>query len=217
MERLKLVIAGLSALGMLVGCGGNTNRNGSQGAGGNATAGTDSGAAATGSAGKAPIMSLDSFETGDRFVSIGLWMGFPDGTLPIGTPPNPHDGSALHLVGKTNEDGLDVFFHTGIPVERIWSSVRFWTQSDLPSSFLTVAIAGPEQSYFTDRAQGLAWPQQLVRLGSDWQEVVVDFKALHLDPDHLSPHSENFGAVHFIIEPDTHYDLWIDDFAGQPL
>ncbi len=165
----------------------------------------------------APVMPIEGFETSDRMASIGLWMGFDGDTLPIGTPAVPHDGSALHLAGKTSEKGLDVFFHTGIPVERIWSSLRFWSQSDLPTSRLIVAVAGPEPSYFSDRAMGIAWPQQLVTVGPEWRESVISFSALGIGPNHLSPHSENFGAVHFIIEPNTDYDLWIDDFAGQPL
>jgi hypothetical protein len=177
-------------------------------------AGTDTPA---GEGGAAPEMPLDSFESASRMASIGLWMGFDGDTLPIDMPKVPHDGNALHLAGKTDEKGLDVFFHTGIPVERIWSSVRFWAQSDLPNAHLIVAIAGPEPSYFADRAQGIAWPQQLVPVGPQWVETVIDFSALGIGPDRLSPHSEYFGAVHFIIEPNTEYDLWIDDFAGQPL
>jgi hypothetical protein len=217
-------------LGLLAGCGGSTNHSankGSAGAGNAANAASasagalngTSGAGATAasdSAGAPAVMTLDSFETSNSFVSIGLWMGFPDDTVPIGTPRVPHDGSALHLVGTTDDAGLDVFFHTGSPVERIWSGVGFWTQSDKAGSKLTVAVAGPEPSYFTDRAQGLAWPERVITLSRAWQEVVVDFRDLGIGPEHLSPHSETFGAFHFIIEPNTDYDLWIDDFAGQP-
>lgn len=209
-----------------VACGGSARHNDnvlSDAGKGPASAGSSPGAGGDGSdtpaseGGAAPAMELDSFETPSRMASIGLWMGFAGDTLPIGMPKVPHDGSALHLVGKTDEGGLDVFFHTGIPVERIWSSVRFWAQSDLPNARLIVAIAGPESSYFQDRAQGIAWPQQLVSVGPQWFETVIDFSALGIGPDHLSPHSEYYGAVHFIIEPNTEYDLWIDDFAGQPL
>lgn len=212
-----------------MGCGGSTNRNGHEGSagsgnptnGGTATGGTVHGTSGAGTAatnaGGAPLdWTLSTFETPDTFVSIGLWMGFPDDRLPIDMPKVPHDGSALHLVGTTDDAGLDVFFHTGSSVETIWSGVRFWTQSDQAGSKLTVAVAGPEPSYFKDRAQGLAWPQRLVTLSPAWQEVVVDFKDLGVDRQHLSPHSEMFGAFHFIIEPNTDYDLWIDDFVGSP-
>lgn len=230
MERLKLAIGCVSTLGLLLGCGGTTDRNqGSGGADSTAgaagtasgvrnSAGATSGASGEGAAGgAAPVMTLDSFDTTDVYVSIGRWMEFTDDKVPIGTPPVPHDGTAMHLVGMTDGQGLDVFFHTGIPVEKIWSGVRFWTQSDAPDSSLTVAVAGPEPSYFQDRAQGLAWPQRVIPLSFDWQEIVVNFADLGVDPEHLSPHSEHFGAFHFIIEPNTQYDLWIDDFVGQPL
>ena len=223
MERLRPTLAWMSLLGLLAGCGGSTDHNPAndgaphQPSGGtNAMPGAAGGAATDGVGGAAPVMTLDAFETAEVYVSIGLWMGFPGDKLPIGTPATPHDGSALHLVGTTDDAGLDVFFHTGTPVERIWSGVRFWTQSDAPGALLTVAVAGPEPSYFTDRARGLAWPERVIKVGSDWREVVVDFKDLGVDADHLSPHSEIFGAFHFIIEPNTKYDLWIDDFAGQP-
>ncbi len=230
MEPAKLVVACLGALGVLIGCGGTTDHNGAHAdsggstnssggstnsSGGSSATSGSTAEAATNTGGVAPVMTLDSFETNEVYVSVGLWMGFPGNKLPIGAPATAHNGSALHLVGTTNDDGLDVFFHTGIPVERIWRGVRFWTQSDEPNSSLTVAVAGPEPSYFKDRAQGIAWPEQLVVPTKSWQEVVVDFKDLGVDAEHLSPHSEQFGAFHFIIEPNTKYDLWIDDFVGQ--
>ncbi len=222
MERLKPAMACISLLGFLAGCGGTTDHHRANGepnhpgGGAGAMPGTAGEGATASSGGAAPVMTLDSFETTDAYVSIGLWMGFPGDKLPIGTPAVAHDGSALHLVGTTTDAGLDVFFHTGSPVERIWSGVRFWIQSDEPGSRLTVAVAGPEPSYFADRARGLAWPELTLNPTSEWKEVVVDFKDLGVDPDHLSPHSETFGAFHFIIEPNTKYDLWIDDFVGLP-
>jgi hypothetical protein len=207
-----------------VACGGSARHSSNEVAAGQHSASGSStiddgggGDTASGEGGAAPQMPIDGFESASLMASIGLWMGFDGDRLPIARPSVPHDGSALHLAGKTDDKGLDVFFHTGIPAERIWSSVRFWAQSDLPGSHLIVAVAGPEPSYFADRAQGIAWPQQLVMVGPEWRESVVDFSALGIGPDQLSPHSENFGAVHFIIEPNTEYDLWIDDFAGQPL
>lgn len=165
----------------------------------------------------APQMPIDSFETSDFLSGPGLWMGFDGEQLPTAEPPVPHDGAALHLVGKTDDAGLDVFFHTGLPVERIWSSVRFWSQSDVPGAAFKVAIAGPVPQFFQDRAQGIAWPLQVVEPGRAWRETVVDFAELGVGPEMLSPHSEMFGAVHFIVEPHTSYDFWIDDFGGQPL
>jgi hypothetical protein len=225
MEQIRLVLGYVGLLALLAGCGGTTNRHRNDGGGGSdnpaggssTTSGTAGASGVAGAGGAAPIMTVDSFDTADLFVSIGLWMEFPDDKLPIGTPPSAHDGSALHLVGTTTADGLDVYFHTAAPVETIWSGVRFWTQSDAPDSFLTVAVAGPEPSYFKDRAQGLAWPERVVTLSPDWQEIVVNFADLGVDREHISPHSGPFGAFHFIIEPDTQYDLWIDDFGGQPL
>ena len=204
------------------GCGGISRYQASDGAGGTGSnAGGASSAIAgrsgvtAGAAGEAPYLVVDSFESPNTYVSPGLWMGFAGDTLPIGTPPLPHDGQALHLKGVTDDRGLDVFFHVALPIEQLWKSVRFWTESDLAGSQLTVAIAGPEPSYFSDRAQGIAWPARTLALSNRWQQVVVDFAELGADPDHLSPHSGPFGAFHFIIEPNTPYDLWIDDFAGQ--
>jgi hypothetical protein len=143
----------------------------------------------------------------------GLWMGFPNDTLPVDLPPDPHAGSALHLVGTTGAEGLDVFFHTPFPVEAMFGGVAFWVRADEPVTPLTVAIAGPEPLYFADRDQGLDWPQQTFNLTSAWQRVQVDFDALELGPDALSPHSGPWGAVHFVVEPNTAYDFWIDDFG----
>jgi hypothetical protein len=203
------------------GCGGISRYQASDGTGGmsssagGAPSALAGGAGVAGVAGEAPFVLVDAFETPDTFVSPGLWMGFAGNTLPIGTPALPHDGQALHLKGVTDDRGLDVFFHVAWPVEKLWKSVRFWTESDLVGSQLTVAIAGPEPSYFSDRAQGIAWPERTLTLSNSWQQVVVDIAALGADPEHLSPHSGPFGAFHFIIEPSTTYDLWIDDFAGQ--
>lgn len=220
------------ASALLLGCGGSTNHNANEGAagarntasGGSSSDGGLSGSASAGTAttdtgGAPPDWALDSFETPDAMASIGLWMGLPgsEKNLPIGTPTVPHEGSALHLAGVTDDAGLDVFFHTGQPFERIFGGVRFWTQSDQPGSKLTIAVAGPQASYFTDRAQNLHWPARVVALSAKWQEVVIDFDDWGVDSEHLSPHSETFGAFHFIIEPNTTYDLWIDDFVGLPL
>lgn len=221
-------------MGLVAGCGGSTNHNAHEASAGSGsstdgnprTGGATSGGAATGTSGAGtaaasaggaqPDWTLSTFETTETFVSIGLWMGFPSNSLPIGTPTEPHDGSALHLVGTTDDAGLDVFFHTGQPVETIWSGVRFWVQSDRVGSQLTVAVAGPEPLYFEDRAQGVPWPQRVVTLSPAWQQVVVDFKDLGVDHQHLSPRSGPYGAFHFVIEPNTDYDLWIDDFVGSP-
>lgn len=217
-------------VGLLVACGGSTNHNADDGSagssterggstsGGASTAGGDTGtAAASGSSGAPAERLLDGFEDPSTHASFGLWMGFSGDVLPLGTPPVPHDGSALHLVGTTDDSGLDVFFHTPLAMEKLFRSVRFWVQSNRPGSHLTVAVAGPDASFFSDRAQGLLWPEQVLTLSASWQKVVIDFQDWGLDPDHLSPHSENYGAFHFIVEPNTDYDLWIDDFSAQPL
>ncbi|HVY25917.1 MAG TPA: hypothetical protein VHB79_05170 [Polyangiaceae bacterium] len=225
LARTAAAAACCGACFFVTACGGSTRHSGNDAAAGkdsassgsNSTDGGGGSDPAPGDGGAAPLMPIDGFATSSPMASIGLWMGFDGNMLPVGIPSVPHDGSALHLSGKTHETGIDYFFHTGIPVERIWSSVRFWSQSDLPGTRLIVAIAGPEPSYFTDRAQGIAWPQELVMVGPEWRESVIDFSALGIGPDALSPHSEQFGAVHFIIEPNTAYDLWLDDFAGQPL
>lgn len=219
MLRLNQAAAWLGVAVVVAGCGGASRHdaNGDAQGGGGASGSATLGAGTAGITGGVASTNIDSFETADLFVSIGLWMGFPGNTLPIGMPPTPHDGSALHLSGETDAAGLDVFFHTAQPVERIWSSVRFWIQSDLPGSELTVAVAGPEPSYFSDRALGVAWPERTIAPSRDWREVTVKFADMGIGPNRLSPHSEMFGAVHFLIEPQTKYDLWIDEFVGEPL
>lgn len=174
---------------------------GQSGSGGDATAGTTSGAGPSAS---------NSFDSPDTLAGIGLWMELGS-SLPIGDPPQPHDGPALHLVGDSGA-GLDFFFHTAFPVEKYFSRVGFWAQSDLPDSALMIAVAGPEPSYFKDRALGSPWPARVVNLSSDWQSVDVPFSSLGIDKAHPGVHEGPFGAVHFIIEPNTHYDFWIDDF-----
>jgi hypothetical protein len=212
---------------VLVGCGGNTNSNptgnaepggsSNRGSGGVATAAgaTNSGATSSG-AGQGVTTSVDGFDTADTGATLGLWMGFPSNMLPIDMPPEPHDGTALHLVGETGPEGLDVYYHTPLPLEKIYTGMRFWTMSENTGSHLTVAVAGPWETYFEDRAQGLLWPERVLTLSYEWQEFVVDFTELDpaIDADHLSPHSEMYGAFHFIIEPNTKYDLWIDDLVG---
>jgi hypothetical protein len=63
----------------------------------------------------------------------------------------------------------------------------------------------------------MPWPVTVVFPTHDWQDVNVEFAALGYGPERLSPHSGPFGAFHFIIEPNTTYDVWIDDFVGTPL
>lgn len=224
-------VTGFLVAALLVACGGESQRSGAQAAGGdaNVNGGSSAGGTARGGSGGGagsmnahdggapPDMVIDGFESSSLMSGPGLWMGFPDSQLPIGEPLAPHDGSALHLVGVTDAAGLDVFFHTGIPVERIWSAVHFVTQSYLVGGRLLVAIAGPEPSYFEDAAQGMPWPVTVVFPTPEWQNVNIDFAAFGYGPEQLSPHSGPFGAVHFIIEPNTVYDVWIDDFAGTPL
>ena len=231
MAWLGGVIGLLGTLGVLVGCGGNTNSNPSSNAtrGGSSNSGggaanvggaTSSGAtnsgAATSAAGQGVTTAVDAFDTADTGATLGLWMGFPTNMLPIDMPPEAHDGPALHLVGETGPEGLDVYYHTPLPLEKLYTGMRFWTMSEDAGSRLTVAVAGPQETYFEDRAQGLPWPERVITLSSAWQELVVNFTDLEpsVDADHLSPHSEMYGAFHFIIEPNTKYDLWIDDLVG---
>jgi hypothetical protein len=222
----------LGTVALLTGCGGSTDSNRREaGAGSSAYANggalvqggvandagrSPSGAAGTG--GAPPDRIIDGFDSDSPMATIGLWMSIPGGgnRLPIDTPAVPHDGSALHLVGVTDAEGLDMFFHTALPFERIFGGARFWVQSGNPGSKLTVAVAGPEPLYFEDRAQGIDWPQRAITLTSEWQEVVIDFDDWDVDAQHLSPRSEMFGAFHFIVEPNTAYDFWIDDFVGVP-
>jgi hypothetical protein len=53
-------------------------------------------------------------------------------------------------------------------------------------------------------------------LSPDWQPFDVPFSSLGVDKAHPGPHEEMYGAVHFIVEPNLHYDFWIDDFNLPP-
>ena len=147
-----------------------------------------------------------TFEMADPYQGIGLWMGLGD-ELPLGTPPVAHDGTALHLVGDS-ELGLDVFFHVAFPVERFTSEVKFSAYSEQVNA-LTVGIAGPNPTYFSDHAEGIAWPEQAFKVGPKWKTFSFSLDELNPPP----PHEEMFGAVHFVVQPGVHYDLWIDDFT----
>lgn len=175
---------------------------GGSAAGGSSTVGGEGGAETDG----AVHEFTSDFETTQPQQSIGLWMGLGD-PLPIAMPPVAHDGAALHLVGDSGM-GLDVFFHTPLPVERIASEVRFSAYSP-EASTLTVGIAGPDATYFSDHEAGVAWPETAFQVGAKWKNYSFSLDELSPTP----PHEETFGAVHFVVPPGVHYDFWIDDFT----
>jgi hypothetical protein len=194
-----------------VACGGEAEHNAPVAAGAVSGSGGAAGVVGTmgGSGAEASVTVTEwatNFETTQAQQGIGLWMGLGD-PLPVGTPPVPHDGSALHLVGDSGM-GLDVFFHTGIPIERIAGEVRFSAYAEKINSF-TVGIAGPEPSYFSDHAAGIPWPETTFEVGSKWKTCSFPLEDLSVTP----PHEEPFGAVHFVVQPGVHYDFWIDDFT----
>jgi hypothetical protein len=147
-----------------------------------------------------------SFETAQPQQSLGLWMGLGE-ELPVELPPLPHDGTALHLVGNSGT-GLDVFFHTPLPVERVAREVRFSAYSEQGDA-VTVGIAGPSPTYFSDLASGVSWPERVFQVGSKWETFSLSLDDLNPPP----PHEEMFGAVHFVVQPHVDYDFWIDDFT----
>lgn len=147
-----------------------------------------------------------SFETTQAIDGIGLWMGLGE-QLPVELPPVAHDGTALHLVGDSG-DGLDVFFHTALPIEGFAREVKFVAYSE-EMDVLTVGIAGPSVTYFSDRAAGIPWPETEFQLGAKWKGYSFSLEDLSPAP----PHEEMFGAVHFVVQPGEHYDFWIDDFT----
>jgi len=217
--RWRFGLVGLSLV--LVACGGEATHGApaaggqdSAAAAGSAAGGTSSfaGRTSTGdgdagaeAAGGFPEFT-SSFDTTQPQTGIGLWMGMGE-TLPVEKPPLAHDGTALHLVGDSGT-GLDVFYHTPLPVESIAREVKFSAYSE-EGDAITLGIAGPEATYFADQASGVAWPQQAFQLGARWKSYRISLDELSPAP----PHEEMFGAVHIVVQPGTHYDFWIDDFA----
>src|SRR6478735_8756256 len=142
--RDRGLLLGLSLL--MAACGGEAER-GSHAVGG---AASSVGGAAWSAGGVAASRGGESNETGGDFQeltstfdtaqplqNVGLWMGLGE-ELPIGEPPVAYDGTALHLVGDSGT-GLDVFFHTPLPVERIAREVKFSAYSSQAMA-LTVGI-----------------------------------------------------------------------------
>ena len=185
-----------------------TAGSGSRTSGGASPAGgaSASGAGAATATGGSFTEFTSNFEMAEPLQGIGLWMGLGD-ELPLGTPPVAHDGMALHLVGDS-EMGLDVFYHVPLPVERFASEVKFSAYSETVSA-LTIGVAGPEPTYFSDRAAGVPWPEQTFQVGPKWRSYSFSLDELSPPP----PHEETFGAVHLVVQPGVHYDLWIDDFT----
>jgi hypothetical protein len=193
---------------MVAACGGDAeHRSRATGASGSDAGGTSAsgGSAGAEAAGGFPEFT-SSFDTTEPLVGIGLWMGLGE-QLPIEMPPVEHDGTALHLVGDAGM-GLDVFFHTPLPVERLASEVKFSAYSP-EGDAITVGIAGPNPTYFSDHEAGVAWPEKAFEVGSQWRSFSFSLDELSPTP----PHEEMFGAVHFVVQPGVPYDFWIDDFT----
>jgi hypothetical protein len=193
-------------------CGGEAQHGPSATAGaGSGAGGSSNGAGATGSGGTEASGAFPefktNFETTQPQQGIGLWMGLGE-QLPVGMPPVAHDGTALHLMGDSGTAGLDVFFHTPAPVETLAKEVSFWAYSEKASS-LTIGIAGPEATYFTDHIDGIPWPEQTFELGAEWKRISFPLDELSVTP----PHEKPYGAVHFVVPPGMQYDFWIDDFT----
>jgi len=211
--RDRGLLLGLSLL--MAACGGEAER-GSLAVGG---AASSVGGAPSSAGGVAASRGGESTETGGDFTeltstfdtaqplqNVGLWMGLGE-ELPIGEPPAAYDGTALHLVGDSGT-GLDVFFHTPLPVERIAREVKFSAYSSQAMA-LTVGIAGAEPTYFSDHAADTPWPERAFGVGAKWRSFSFSLDGLSPAP----PHEEMFGAVHLVVQPGVHYDFWIDDFT----
>lgn len=195
---------------IMAACGGEAG-HGSPTVGGPSAAGEGTGRGGGGGASGTPAVAgnhelTTHFEDARPLQGIGLWMGLGE-PLPVELPPVTHDGKALHLVGDSGA-GLDVFFHTPLPVERFASEVRLVAYS-AEESTITLAVAGPSPTYFSDQAAGVAWPEKALELGATWQSFSFSLDELSPTP----PHEEMFGAVHLVVPPGVHFDFWIDDFT----
>lgn len=208
----------------LTACGGKTSDAGaSSSAGGSTGSRNPSGSAgspmADGSVTDTPgsTISVGSFEDPAAFTQGGLWMGTGltgQSELPIEklAPPRGASQFALHITGTAGASGVDIFFHTAVPMESMARAVQFWARTDSPEGErLDVTVGGPDEAYWKDIAKGDVWPADHLSLNATWQTYRVSFEALGFGPEHLAPHSKPFGAVHFALPPNRDFDLWLDD------
>lgn len=165
--------------------------------------------------------SLDIPFEEDSLGRVGLWMGtgltdaWP--VEPVSEPPYPVEAQllALHLTGEPVAAGVDVYLHTAMPFESLFQGVYFIARSTLAGGqTVRVTVGGPSEDYWTDTSQGQSWPAVELTLGQAWAKYVVDFRALGFDAEHLSPHSDTFGAVHFLVDPEQAYDFEITGLNG---
>jgi hypothetical protein len=163
------------------------------------------------------IISVGSFEDPAVFTSGGVWMGTGltgQSELPIEklSPPRGASQLALHIAGIAGASGVDIFFHTAVPMESMARAVQFGARTDSPEGErMDVTVGGPDEVYWKDIAKGDVWPADHLVLNATWQTYRVSFDALGFGPDHLAPHSKPFGAVHFALPPNRDFDLWLDD------
>lgn len=159
--------------------------------------------------------------TEDRMTDIGLWMGTGvDEEWPVGPLtelPYPVNGwlMALHLEGESVAAGLDVYLHTAMPFEEVFYGVYFVARSlQAGGQTVRITVGGPYEDYWPDTTQGNAWPAVELTLGERWAKYFIDFRALGFDAEHLSPHSDPYGAVHFLVAPEQVYDFEVTDLLG---
>ena len=160
---------------------------------------------------------IDTFDDPSAKASLGVWMELGD-PLPVALPAQPFDGPALHFSGPPNPDGMDVFFHVALPFEKISRAVSVEASSALPGATLTLAIGGPSPGYLESQSSSQPWAHREFALDDSWQALELDFAALGIGPDHLSDATdEHYGALHFVIPPNTAYDVWLDNVMQQPI
>ena len=140
----------------VAGCGGRAEEqsNGtSTPSGGSPAAGEGSSAGHAGSAtvDGQPTFS-DTFQDDNPMSGPGLWMGSGiTSVLPLDGPgagPTPGD-RAFHIQGTAGSSGIDIMWHTSLPVERLFEGVSFVARTDAPGGAeLRVTCGGPEVHYW---------------------------------------------------------------------
>lgn len=152
----------------------------------------------------------------------GLWMGTGvDETnqvpaVPVEDAPYELDGndSALHFVSNGVTSGADIYLHTPLPVERMFGGVYFNAKSDAPGGqTVRVTLGGPTAEYWSDVNSGAEWPVWEIELGSEWTKHELTFAELGFDEGNLSPYSDPWGALHFLVGPDQAYDFALFDLV----
>jgi hypothetical protein len=150
---------------------------------------------------------------------FGLWMGTgvedPLDIEAIEPPYATTEGLvAWRFAGDSPALGGDIYFHLPLPVEGTFGGVYFMARSRAPSGqSMRVTLGGPQEKYWSDTNEGADWPVWELTLGEAWSKHELTFADLGFDAQHLSPYTDMFGALHFLIAAEQAYDFEVFDLV----